>query len=108
MPIYEYLCSKCGVFEAMQRITEKQLTQCPTCHRKVTKLISRGAFQLKGSGWYLTDYARKPDGEGKGEKNDKDKGTEAKDAGAEAPAASPGGPAEKKGKKAGGEKVAAA
>lgn len=71
MPIYEYLCKKCGEFELMQRITEAPLTRCPTCDRKVTKLMSSTSFQLKGSGWYVTDYARK-DGKGK------DAGTETK------------------------------
>jgi putative FmdB family regulatory protein len=59
MPIYEYQCSKCGHLEIFQRITEKPLVRCPTCQRKVTKLISQSSFHLKGSGWYMTDYARK-------------------------------------------------
>ncbi len=59
MPIYEYLCKKCGEFELMQRITEAPLTRCPSCRGKVTKLISNTSFQLRGSGWYVTDYARK-------------------------------------------------
>ncbi len=59
MPIYEYLCKKCGEFELMQRITDDPLTRCPTCRGKITKLISSTSFQLKGSGWYVTDYARK-------------------------------------------------
>ncbi len=58
MPIYEYECSKCGVFEVTQRITEKPLGKCPTCRNKVRKLISNTSFQLKGSGWYITDYGR--------------------------------------------------
>lgn len=58
MPIYEYHCSKCGVFEVTQRITEDPLKKCPTCHHKVQKLISNTSFQLKGSGWYITDYGR--------------------------------------------------
>lgn len=65
MPIYEYECKKCGEFEVTQRITEPALTRCPTCRSKVTKLISNTSFQLKGSGWYITDYGRK-DGAGKG------------------------------------------
>lgn len=64
MPIYEYRCRKCGEFEATQRITDSPLTRCPTCRGKVTKLISNTSFQLKGSGWYITDYGRK-DGKGK-------------------------------------------
>jgi|SRR5438105_297765 len=59
MPIYEYQCEKCGTFEVTQRITEKPLGRCPTCKTKVRKLISNTSFQLKGTGWYVTDYARK-------------------------------------------------
>lgn len=59
MPIYEYRCRKCGEFEFMQRITDPSLQRCPKCRRKVTKLISNTSFQLKGSGWYVTDYASK-------------------------------------------------
>ena len=59
MPIYEYQCEKCGTFEVTQRITEKPLGRCPTCKAKVRKLISNTSFQLKGTGWYVTDYARK-------------------------------------------------
>lgn len=58
MPIYEYRCSKCGEFEYMQKITDDPLKKCPTCRRKVTKLISNSSFQLKGSGWYMTDYGK--------------------------------------------------
>jgi putative FmdB family regulatory protein len=73
MPIYEYSCQDCGTFEVSQRITEKPLKRCPTCKGKVTKLISSTSFQLKGSGWYVTDYAgkeasgKKPKEEGKSE-----------------------------------------
>ena len=59
MPIYEYKCSKCGVFEAMQGIKEAPLKKCPTCKSKVERQMSRGSFILKGSGWYATDYAKK-------------------------------------------------
>jgi putative FmdB family regulatory protein len=58
MPIYEYKCDKCGVFEVTQRITEKALKKCPTCKGKVERIISNTSFVLKGSGWYVTDYAR--------------------------------------------------
>ena len=67
MPIYEYDCQKCGTFETTQKITEKPLSKCPTCKGKVKKLISNTSFQLKGTGWYVTDYARKDAGAGKGE-----------------------------------------
>jgi putative FmdB family regulatory protein len=59
MPIYEYQCQKCGTFETTQKITDKPLAKCPTCKGKVKKLISNTSFQLKGTGWYITDYARK-------------------------------------------------
>jgi len=59
MPVYEYQCQKCGTFETTQRITEEPLSKCPTCKGKVKKLISNTSFQLKGTGWYITDYARK-------------------------------------------------
>jgi putative FmdB family regulatory protein len=64
MPIYEYDCPRCGVFEATQRITEDPLSRCPTCRSKVKKLISQSSFQLKGTGWYATDYGRKDHGNG--------------------------------------------
>ena len=69
MPIYEYDCQKCGTFETTQKITEKPLSKCPTCKGKVKKLISNTSFQLKGTGWYVTDYARKDNNKdaGKGE-----------------------------------------
>jgi putative FmdB family regulatory protein len=59
MPIYEYKCNKCGVFEVMQGIKEPSLRKCPTCKSKVERQMSRGSFILKGSGWYATDYAKK-------------------------------------------------
>ncbi len=62
MPIYEYQCSKCGeTFELIQKISDKPLSKCKFCNGKVERLISNTSFQLKGSGWYLTDYARKSD-----------------------------------------------
>jgi putative FmdB family regulatory protein len=74
MPIYEYRCKKCGQFEVMQKITERPLVRCPTCQRKVTKLISNSSFQLKGSGWYATDYAKG----GKAKDTSKESGVESK------------------------------
>jgi putative FmdB family regulatory protein len=64
MPIYEYRCEKCGDFERTQRITDEPLQRCPKCRRKVRRLISNTSFQLKGSGWYVTDYARAKNGKG--------------------------------------------
>jgi putative FmdB family regulatory protein len=71
MPIYEYQCEKCGVFEQTQRITDPALERCPTCRRKVRRLISNTSFQLKGGGWYVTDYGRGGQGSKKtGEKSE--------------------------------------
>ena len=71
MPIYEYRCEKCGVFEQTQRITDPALERCPTCRRKVRRLISNTSFQLKGGGWYVTDYGRGGQGTKKtGEKSE--------------------------------------
>jgi putative FmdB family regulatory protein len=69
MPIYEYRCEKCGDFEVTQRITEDPIGKCPTCKRKVKRLISNTSFQLKGSGWYITDYARSGKGGGDSSKS---------------------------------------
>jgi putative FmdB family regulatory protein len=65
MPIYEYECPTCGRFEAMQKITAEPLTVCETCGKPVRKLVSLSSFALKGSGWYVTDYAKKDSGGGK-------------------------------------------
>ncbi len=60
MPIYEYKCLKCNhEFEAVQKFSEAPVQQCSVCGGPVKKLISRSSFHLKGSGWYLTDYAKK-------------------------------------------------
>ena len=58
MPIYEYQCAACGrVEEKWQKISEDPLTTCPACGGSLSKLISNCSFHLKGSGWYVTDYA---------------------------------------------------
>lgn len=61
MPIYEYQCSKCGhQLEVIQKMSDAPLTNCPECHDEtLAKLISAAGFQLKGGGWYLTDYSSK-------------------------------------------------
>ncbi len=61
MPIYEYQCPACNAtFEKQQSITAPPIKTCPECGgRKVQRLISSTSFVLKGSGWYVTDYARK-------------------------------------------------
>ena len=60
MPIYEYECSKCGgIDEVLQKFSDKPLTKCKHCSGKLHKLISHSSFHLKGTGWYITDYANK-------------------------------------------------
>ena len=58
MPIYEYRCGSCGhEFEAMQKMNDAPLTDCPGCEKpELTKLISAAGFRLKGGGWYETDF----------------------------------------------------
>jgi putative FmdB family regulatory protein len=75
MPIYEYRCEHCGDFEEMQRITDPPLTKCPRCRRKVRRLISSTSFQLKGSGWYVTDYARAGSNNRSDKKSEKSEGS---------------------------------
>ncbi len=69
MPIYEYLCNSCGAEkEHLQKISDAAIAACPVCgSSNYTKLISAAGFQLKGSGWYVTDF-----------KNSKNKQTDAK------------------------------
>jgi len=60
MPIYEYECKKCGhQTEAMQKFSDPPIAECEMCHGKMKKLISPSTFHLKGTGWYVTDYASK-------------------------------------------------
>ena len=77
MPIYEYQCQKCGTIEVTQRITDKALAKCPTCKSKVKRLISNTSFQLKGTGWYITDYARKGQTNGESKSDSSSKSTTA-------------------------------
>ncbi|HVO98300.1 MAG TPA: zinc ribbon domain-containing protein [Bryobacteraceae bacterium] len=59
MPIYEYRCEKCGkTFELLQRFSDDPIKVHEGCGGAVERLISQSAFQLKGSGWYVTDYAK--------------------------------------------------
>ena len=71
MPIYEYKCTSCGhKKEVLQKMSDAPLTQCPACGKAtLSKLISAAGFQLKGSGWYATDFK----GGSKAAKSDQDK-----------------------------------
>jgi putative FmdB family regulatory protein len=79
MPLYEYKCKKCGhVFERIQKFSDPHVKKCPECGGAVEQLLSAPAVQFKGSGWYVTDYAKKPahasspsDGEPAGKAGDK-------------------------------------
>ena len=60
MPLYEYECQECGHrFEMLQKVADSPLKVCVKCEGKVERLLSSPAIQFKGSGWYITDYARK-------------------------------------------------
>lgn len=60
MPIYEYQCTKCReICEVLQKAKDKPLEKCPKCGAPVVKRISSPAIQFKGTGWYITDYAKK-------------------------------------------------
>jgi putative FmdB family regulatory protein len=59
MPLYEYKCLTCGSsFEVLQKVDEPRLKKCPKCGNLLKKVLSPPALQFKGSGWYITDYAR--------------------------------------------------
>lgn len=63
MPLYEYECDACGHrFELIRKFSDPPLEACPKCGGAVRKLTSSPAFQFKGTGWYVTDYARKDQG----------------------------------------------
>jgi len=89
MPIYEYLCDACGFrFEAIQRISEDLLRDCPSCNQAaLRKLVSAAAFRLKGTGWYETDFKNKgkpkPEGEDKAPSDQK---SASADSGSDSPA----------------------
>jgi putative FmdB family regulatory protein len=66
MPLYEYECEKCGHrFEKIQKFSDPPLDVCPKCGGALHKMQSAPAFQFKGTGWYVTDYAKSGKGETK-------------------------------------------
>jgi putative FmdB family regulatory protein len=89
MPLYEYCCTACGHrFERIQKFSDPIVDTCPSCGGAVEKLLSAPAFQLKGTGWYVTDYAAKDKGaadkgssDGSGKSETTDKSASAKDSG---------------------------
>jgi putative FmdB family regulatory protein len=78
MPLYEYECKKCHHrFEKIQKFSDKMVKKCPECGGPVEQMISAPAVQFKGSGWYVTDYAKKSSSQGSsggGESGSKDSG----------------------------------
>ena len=80
MPIYEYECTKCGnIEEVIQKFSDKPLKKCLSCAGKLHKLVSQSTFHLKGTGWYVTDYAKKSGGSDKpSKKNQTTKTSETK------------------------------
>ena len=88
MPLYEYQCTKCGHrFDKIQKFSDPILKKCPDCGGKLERLISAPAVQFKGSGWYVTDYAKKSgassspssDGDSAAKDSSKDSGKDPKD-----------------------------
>jgi putative FmdB family regulatory protein len=75
MPLYEYQCESCGdVFELMQKFSDTPLAEHSKCGGKVHRLISAPALQFKGSGWYITDYAKGSSGSSSNGNSKKDDG----------------------------------
>lgn len=74
MPLYEYKCSKCGsTFELLQKVSKQPLKPCPHCGGAAKRVISASTLQFKGSGWYITDYAKKEKEETKPKDKEKSK-----------------------------------
>ena len=71
MPLYEYLCQKCGHrFERIQKFSDPHVKTCPQCKGRVEQVISAPAIQFKGSGWYATDYPKQGSGSSQQQKAD--------------------------------------
>ena len=82
MPLYEYQCQKCGHrFERIQRFSDPLVKKCPECGGKVEQMISAPAVQFKGSGWYVTDYAKKSSAGSSSKSESESKSDSGKDSG---------------------------
>src|SRR6202522_2796538 len=80
MPNYEYLCKDCGHrFEQIRKFSDKPLRKCPECGGVIEQVISAPAVQFKGSGWYVTDYAKKGGSSGSSSSSSSDGDSGAKD-----------------------------
>jgi putative FmdB family regulatory protein len=81
MPLYEYKCQKCAsVFEVIQKISDSPLTECPECGGRLKKVLAAPAIQFKGSGFYITDYAKKREPEKDATAKKKQKGDKKEEA----------------------------
>ncbi len=105
MPLYEYQCKKChSLTERIQKFSDPPLTACPHCGGELEKLLSAPAVRFKGSGWYVTDYAKKS---GKGGSSGDGNGSSSSDSSGESKSESKSNPS-KSGTSAGSEKSAPA
>jgi putative FmdB family regulatory protein len=84
VPLYEYHCDRCGRFEVIRKFSDKPLTKCPKCGGPIQRLPSAPAIQFKGTGWYVTDYAKKAGSEGSKSEGKGDEGSKGKEAGKDA------------------------
>jgi putative FmdB family regulatory protein len=108
MPLYEYQCESCAKrFERIQKFSDPPVETCPSCGGRVKKLLSSPAIQFKGSGWYITDYAKKHTEKTSGEKTSAesstakaDGSTTSSDSGTSSPASTSTTPASDSAKKA--------
>jgi len=92
VPLYEYQCGRDGRFEVIRKFSDPPLKRCPKCGGPVQRLPSAPAIQFKGTGWYVTDYAKKSGGEGSTESGaDGSKGKEADKGGKDATVSSSSG-----------------
>jgi putative FmdB family regulatory protein len=99
MPIYEYSCKKCGkTIEVIQKFSDRILKKHQGCGGALTKLISAAGFQFKGTGWYVTDYARKgkPSGEGGSDNKSSTSKSASKDSSSSATSSNPSSSGSKK------------
>jgi putative FmdB family regulatory protein len=79
MPLYEYQCDACGNrFEKIRKFSDPPVDVCPSCGGSVKKLVSSPAFQFKGTGWYVTDYAKPSGGAGGKDAKDSQEGSSGK------------------------------
>ena len=85
MPLYEYECPKDGTFEKIRKFSDPPLVACPMCGGPIEKLLSAPAIQFKGTGWYVTDYAKRSGPTDVKSESKSDKDSSAKEAAPAAP-----------------------